>query len=364
MALTFYARTGSNSAKNPALNLTGDPALQITFLAQSADGSRGDMELDANTGGVDPDTMIEIGGQTYSFSFTMEGTMPTTKSDGANQVPDQFEGDPVIVVTVFDYPSECEVTRLAFLPESDATQAEMDSFGNGAIDVQNVDSAPPATPICLASGARVMTPRGLVPVEELAEGDLVCAADGPPQPIRWIGRSRHRWPGGDPAARPAEIAAHAFGPGRPARTLRVSPQHKMAICGARLSLDHGLDEMLAPAIGLVGHPGVRNVTEAQSVTYHHLLLARHGLIFVDGVTTESFYPGPQALAMLAPMQRLRLAQHVPGLARGARAAYGPMALPVLSRRETAMLARQGLISLVAEDEAAGVAAHVQDMAAA
>ena len=71
MSLSFFARTDSNSANNPALNLTGDPAIEITFLAQTISGDSGDLLLESDAGGPDPDTVVEIGGQTYSFSLTL-----------------------------------------------------------------------------------------------------------------------------------------------------------------------------------------------------------------------------------------------------------------------------------------------------
>ena len=109
----------------------------ITFVPS---GTSGDLILDTAGGAIDPDTQIEIEGIVYDFTFELSGLMPTTKNNGSQQVPDQFEGNAVYIVTVQDYPTAGETTRLAVLPDDLATQAEMDSFGNGAIDVQNVDT--------------------------------------------------------------------------------------------------------------------------------------------------------------------------------------------------------------------------------
>jgi len=136
---TFWARTDSNSANNPALNLTGDPAFQITFVES---GTNGDLTLDANGGAPDPDTQVEIGGTFYDFTFALSAELPTLNRDGAQQVPDQFEGNAVFIITVQDYPSAGETARLTFLPDDNATQAEMDAFGNGAIDLQNTGTEP------------------------------------------------------------------------------------------------------------------------------------------------------------------------------------------------------------------------------
>ncbi|MDU8928985.1 Hint domain-containing protein [Alisedimentitalea sp. MJ-SS2] len=139
MSLTFWARTDSNSANNPALNLTGDPATQITFVAS---GTNGDLFLEPNGGAPDPDTQIEIGGVLYDFTFELAATLPTLNNDGAQQIPDQFEGSAVIIITVHDYPSAGDTTRLTFMPDETATQAEMDAFGNGAADLQNITLEP------------------------------------------------------------------------------------------------------------------------------------------------------------------------------------------------------------------------------
>ncbi|KUJ85121.1 hypothetical protein AVO45_17880 [Ruegeria marisrubri] len=344
MSLSFFARTDSNSANNPALNLTGDPAIEITFLAQTISGDSGDLLLESGAGGPDPDTVVEIGGQTYSFSLTLTGTMPTAKNDGAGQVPDQFEGDPVYVITVHDYPSAGETTRLAFLPYSNATQAEMDDFGNGAIDVQGLNANPTSATICFAENTCILTPRGEVPVQDLRVGDMVLVAGGAPEPIVWVGKTVRRLEPGEQAARPIEIAAGAFGQGLPSRVLQVSPQHKILVSGATVELHYGVAEALAPASGFVGLPGVRYVNEATEVTYYHILLRRHELLFAHGIASESFYPGRTSLTLLDGMQKLRLTLALSGA--GLAAGYGPMVRPALSRREARQLVSLGGFSVL------------------
>lgn len=194
---TFFARTDSNSANNPALNLTGDAAVQIVFVPDPSSGS-GDLILESGTG-PDPDTLVEIGGQTYQFSFELSGTLPTQNKNGAQQVPDQFEGDPIYIVVVYDYPSVGETTRLAFLPDSNATQAEMDAFGTGAVAIQGVDTSPPPAAVCFSEGTAILTPTGERPVETLAVGDFVSVIGGAPMSVRWIYHSRYDWPGSSPA---------------------------------------------------------------------------------------------------------------------------------------------------------------------
>ena len=84
---TYVAREDSGSANNPALNLTGAPAIELSFVAETDTGGAGDLFLDQPTGGgVDPDTQVEIGGTSYSFTYELSGTLPTQNRDGAQQV--------------------------------------------------------------------------------------------------------------------------------------------------------------------------------------------------------------------------------------------------------------------------------------
>lgn len=66
MQTTFWARGDNNTANNPALNPTGGPALNISFVPSETNG---DTLLDYNMGDVDPDTLVEIGGPLISSVF-------------------------------------------------------------------------------------------------------------------------------------------------------------------------------------------------------------------------------------------------------------------------------------------------------
>ena len=336
MPSTFWARIDSGSANNPALNLTGDPAVWIEFVAS---GQNGDLFLDQPTGGgIDPDTQILIGGTTYNFTFVLSGTMPTLKRDGSQQVPDQFEGSIVYIITVQDYSTPGATTRLMFMPEETATHTEMDSFGNGAIDVQNVDVTPAAGPVCFAGGTHILTPQGEVLVEDLKVGDLVVTRDDGPQPILWISSTKHSWPLESDKSKPIKIAAGALGPRSPRRDLVVSPQHKVLLSGPGVRDHFGEDEILAPAKGLLSLPGIRVMKGKRDVAYYHILLPRHSILISDGAPTESFYPGPCALEMLKRNQRDEIFAALPKLKHGPERGSGPQARVCLSRAEAERLA--------------------------
>ena len=75
---------------------------------------------------------------------------------------------------------------------------------------------------------------------------------------------------------PVRISAGAFGPGRPARDLLLSPDHAVWLDGA-----------LVPARLLINGAGVRQV-ERDRVTYWHVELDRHDVILAEGLPCESF----------------------------------------------------------------------------
>ncbi|MBT8417539.1 MAG: Hint domain-containing protein [Silicimonas sp.] len=332
MPKTYWARTDSNSANNPALNLTGDGAVEITFVPF---GANGDILLEYNGGGFDPDTQVEINGTAYNFTFQFSGTLPTTNNQGANQVPAQYRGSDVYLITVQDYPSAGTTTRVTFLPNELATEAEMNSFGNGAIRVQNLDTTTPGV-ICFASGTLLATPKGERPVDELRAGDLVVTADHGAQPILWAGKSDRHWPGCSPDDLPILIKADAIGGGLPVRDLVVSPQHKLLVppadrCGAGV---------LAPVKGMTALAGVRRMNGKRQITYHHILFGQHEIVFAEGIACESFYPGQMAMRMLPPAQRREVLDLLPALKDGAAEGYGPPARPALTVGQTADMAAE------------------------
>ncbi|MDG1431983.1 MAG: hypothetical protein P8Q23_10470, partial [Paracoccaceae bacterium] len=61
MNTSFWARTDSNNANNPALNLNGDAAVEITFVWSSPTGNSGDVILEANGGNPDDTSMVSVG---------------------------------------------------------------------------------------------------------------------------------------------------------------------------------------------------------------------------------------------------------------------------------------------------------------
>ena len=155
--------------------------------------------------------------------------------------------------------------------------------GTGPLPVGNLG------PPCFAAGTMIETDSGECAVEDLQIGDLVLTMDGGLQPVLWIGASTVAGTG-DHA--PIHFAPGAIGN---SRALRVSPQHRILLSGWETEVVCGQAEVLAAAKHLVNGTTIAPRPQAR-ITYYHLLLPCHHLIWSDGCWTESFFPGDAILS--------------------------------------------------------------------
>ena len=131
---------------------------------------------------------------------------------------------------------------------------------------------------CFAEGTRIGTPAGPRPVETLAVGDEVDTALSGPTRIRWLGR-RHVDCAHHPRPEtvfPVRVAAGAFGERLPDRVLFLSPEHAVYI-----------DGVLIPIRRLINGTTIEQVP-MNSVTYHHIELPHHDVLFAEGLSCESY----------------------------------------------------------------------------
>lgn len=131
---------------------------------------------------------------------------------------------------------------------------------------------------CFAAGTRIVTHRGEVMVQHLNVGDRVWLANGSSAAVVWLGHRRvdcRRHPRRQDVL-PVRIAAHAFGLGRPARDLLLSPDHAVFS-----------DGVLIPIRYLLNDATVRQ-EDAAAVIYWHVELAEHGVLLAEGLPAESY----------------------------------------------------------------------------
>jgi Hint domain len=147
-------------------------------------------------------------------------------------------------------------------------------FIDGVFTVLNTTVNP-----CFAAGTRILTVRGETAVEELRVGDAVITHSGAEQPIIWIGRreidiAAHPRP---ETVRPVIIEPEALDDGVPARRLVVSPDHALFLAG-----------VLVPAKELLNWTTIRQDGGCRRVTYFHLELERHDIVFAEGAPAETY----------------------------------------------------------------------------
>ncbi len=145
---------------------------------------------------------------------------------------------------------------------------------------------------CFTPGTLLETPDGPVEIGALQVGDALLTQDNGPQTIRWIGKTTCLAKG---KLAPVRIAKGALGPGQPQRDLVVSPQHRVLVRSKIAGRMTGFEEVLVAAKDLLSHPGVETLRDATVVTYVHVLLDRHEVIFAEGCATESLLTGPVVL---------------------------------------------------------------------
>ncbi|WP_109468199.1 Hint domain-containing protein [Albibacillus kandeliae] len=195
--------------------------------------------------------------------------------------------------------------------------------------------------ICFTPGTRIAVPGGTRPVDDLREGDLVLTRDNGPQEICWTGQRRlsgarlHVMPW----LRPIRFGPGALGIERPDAALLVSPEHRMLVKGRAARALFNTDEVLVSASALVNDRTIRVDTRLREVTYIHLLLPSHQIIWANGVETESFHPAHADLDELGEGDRRRLLETKPGLDRDPYL-YGAFARRNLTRSEAAILAHE------------------------
>ena len=146
-------------------------------------------------------------------------------------------------------------------------------------------------------------------VEDLRVGDRVLTRDDGVQAIRWIGMTTVRATG---ALAPIVIEAGAL---NNEHDLVVSPDHRLFVYQREDRIGAGQPELMVKARHLVNGDSVR-VAEGGFVDYFQLLFDRHHIIYAEGIAAESMLIDPRTRPALPPELLDRLAQIMPGHARG------------------------------------------------
>lgn len=192
--------------------------------------------------------------------------------------------------------------------------------------------------VCFTDGTLITTRNGLIPVEDLREGDMVLTLDNGFQPIRWI-KSRkitrvqqnlnHK-------LRPVRFVKGSLGNGLPLQDLRVSRQHRMLISDWRAQMLFAADEILTPAVHLINGQTISEEPSIADVTYYHFMFDAHQVVMANGVWAESFLPTETSLKGLPDAAREELFTIFPELAPNPYS-YGDAARPIVAGKSAQLL---------------------------
>jgi hypothetical protein len=202
---------------------------------------------------------------------------------------------------------------------------------------------------CYLAGTRIATETGEVPVERLVAGQRVRSAFGGTAPVVWLGwrdvecarhpRPREVWP--------VRIARDAFGPGRPARTLWLSPDHTVYVTPAA-----GAAGVLIPIRYLVNGASIAQEPRDR-VCYWHVELPAHDVVFAEGLPAESYLDTGNRGAFTNGSPAVQLHADF-ALRVWASEACAPLALdgPEVAATRSLLLARAGVLGFERSADAA------------
>jgi len=305
--------------------------LEMTFVPRDEDG---DLKLEQDAGGIDPDTQILMDGVAYDFTLDLTATLPKGNKHGAKNVPDSLEGEQVAVITISDFPYPGLDFQMMFLPDANPSYEEMAEFGRGKFKLKDVDTSPGNVPVCFVAGTLIETPAGPVPVESLKAGDAVMLADGRSKRLLMVAHSHFTQAQmmRDAARQPVCLPAGSLGPSRPSQDLWVSRMHRMALHGWEVEMLSSHESAFACAAHVAPTQEAGATRWSDGVHYVHLLMDRHEVLVANGAEAESLFLGEQAMRSLGPEARAEvevLFDRRPAL----KTAFKSTALPELKAHE-------------------------------
>ena len=320
------------------LTLNVNPGVLNTIRIGIADV--GDANFDSNLliagGSIQSEVLLEddsydiVLGGTRTIDVLGNDTAPSTLTITHINGQEVMAGDTVSLATgqdvtlnadgTFTVANDFDLETINFTYQAETTDGISD------VAFVNITTIP-----CFVAGTLIETDRGERPVESLRAGDLVNTVDDGLQPIRWVG---HKEVETDLLSAPVRIAAGTFGTHR---ELAVSPQHRLMLKDYEAQLLFGESEVLIAAKDLVNGSSVQRCLEAPRVIYVHLLFDKHQVIYANGLTTESFLPGPYTLKGFSKTKINEIRALFPEFDPATGKGYGPSARYSLKSHEARLL---------------------------
>lgn len=281
------------------------------------------MDDDLTIGPNDPKTFDILSNDTNNGS----GTLTITQINGVDVVA----GDTVTLPTGEQITLNADGT-IEILPDGDfGTNVFTYTVvnGDGVSDQAFVDIT---TAPCFTRGTDIETRDGFAKVEDLQIGDEVRTLDSGYQPVRWVGCSKTKAIG---RHAPVRIQANTFGTHE---EISVSPMHRVMLSETMSEALFGEAEVLAPAKFLLSHDKVSKVETGNDVEYFHMMFEKHEVVNSNGLMTESFFPGGEALNAIEAEVQEEIYDLFPELQNeDSRDVYGSTARMTLKQHEVKVL---------------------------
>ncbi|MEM6661714.1 MAG: Hint domain-containing protein, partial [Pseudomonadota bacterium] len=339
----LYGGTGND-------NIAGEAGNDLLYGGAGNDTLTGGAGDDVLTGGAGNDTFaLSAGGGddtitdfdaadsgqtvaqgTTNYALANDRLDTSTLSDVGNALTNQdgtVTADEVVVTGGGGGP------QLLTFPSGETVQVADGTVDTTTPQTQFASLVAMGVPPCFAPGTLILTTRGEIPVENLCIGDLVITADRGPQPLRWMGKRTEVFKSRDDPHIPTLITAGSLGNGLPGRNLIISPLHRVVLSGPGIEDAFGAPEILALSKALTLQPGIRRMKGKRRIDYYSLLFDRHEVIFSEGVPTESFRPGPIALAGFQEHVKEQIYAIYPDLKQHPEDGLGPPARLIVGRQE-------------------------------
>jgi len=282
---TLYGGDGDDT-------LNGEDDADLLFGGIGNDALNGGAGNDTLSGGANTNTLTGGAGNDR-FNYTIGSNVTITDFNAGNTggITDTFQDNNDFLDLSAHYNSINKL-RDDFVDDGILNQSVGDYTGltalGGTITLTGVSrtdlSFDNLNVAFFTAGTLIDTATGPMPIEALTPGTMILTIDNGPQPLRGV---LTRTVPGDGRFAPILFRAGAMGN---IRDMRTSPAHRMMLCDWRAELLFGEAEILVSAANLQND---RTITRApcDQVTYYHLLLNQHEIVFAEGIPTESYQRG-------------------------------------------------------------------------
>lgn len=269
-ATLFLNIGGGGATVNTAsdtIGIGGSPGNAMTgfdtfFLDDNDTFVAGPLAYTVSFGG-DPDTLV----------YTPQSGDVTVKNATVSNMLLDFSGFGSTLDATSLQNDTTTVGNNTFITIPNAGKIELVGFA-GAIQAGDISFATQ----CYRAGTRIATPRGDIPIDDLAVGATVHAHFAGVAEVTWVGRRRvdcrrHPTPR---KVWPVRVHAGAFGRGIPRRDLWLSPDHAVFV-----------EDVLIPIKRLMNGITIEQVP-MDEVTYYHIALPVHDVVLAEGLPAESY----------------------------------------------------------------------------